>query len=140
MKLVINKCYGGYGLSIKAVKELLKRKKQKAWFYEMDTSSPASKRIWNRVSEKTSIFIRCVAKDLGPQATDSEINKAPHLHYFSFPGRADPDLIAVVEKLGKEANGTCADLKIVEIPDGVDYEIEEYDGMESVHEKHRSWR
>lgn len=139
MKLVINTCYGGYSLSFKAVKELLKRKKQKAWFYEMDTSSPMSKRRWNMVSKKTSIFTVCVAEDLGPQATDAQINKADHLNYFSFPDRTDPDLIAVVEKLGDEANGDCAKLKIVEIPDGVDYEIQEYYGNESVHEKHRSW-
>jgi len=30
-------------------------------------------------------------------------------------------------------------LKIVDIPDGVEWEIEEYDGMEWVAEKHRTW-
>ena len=30
-------------------------------------------------------------------------------------------------------------LKVVEIPDGVDWEIEEYDGEEWVSEKHRVW-
>lgn len=53
--------------------------------------------------------------------------------------RADPILIQVVEELGDEANGKCAKLRIVEIPDGVDYEISEYDGNEHVSEKHRTW-
>ena len=54
--------------------------------------------------------------------------------------RADPFLVQAVYELGKAANGTHACLKIVEIPDGVDFYIDEYDGVESVHEKHRSWR
>jgi hypothetical protein len=57
--------------------------------------------------------------------------------------RSDPKLIQVVEELGGEhrkgASGKCAELKIIEIPDGVDYEIDEYDGVETVHEVHQSW-
>ena len=53
--------------------------------------------------------------------------------------RHDPGLVEVVELLGKKADGDCAKLKIVEIPDDVDYEIQEYDGNEWVAEKHRTW-
>jgi hypothetical protein len=53
--------------------------------------------------------------------------------------RTDPDLVAVVQELGKEAEGSCAELKIVEIPDDVEWQIEEYDGSEWVAEKHRTW-
>lgn len=53
--------------------------------------------------------------------------------------RDDPRLVAVVEKLGEEADGLCADLEVVEIPDDVDWEIERYDGRERVREKSRSW-
>jgi hypothetical protein len=52
--------------------------------------------------------------------------------------RANPKLVAVVEKLGDRA-GNMADLKVVEIPDGVEWEIESYDGKEWVSEKHRTW-
>jgi len=41
--------------------------------------------------------------------------------------------------LGKLANGPYADLEIVEIPDEVDYEIAEYDGLEYIAESHRKW-
>lgn len=53
--------------------------------------------------------------------------------------RTSPFLISAVEQLGDKANGSCARLKIIEIPDGIDYCIEDYDGYESVHENHRSW-
>jgi hypothetical protein len=61
--------------------------------------------------------------------------------YFSVDDipRDDPTLIHVIEELGKAANGPFAELKIVEIPENVEWEIDDYDGMESIHECHRSW-
>jgi hypothetical protein len=53
--------------------------------------------------------------------------------------RDDPILVQIVKEMGEESFGMHADLVIVEIPDGVDWEIDEYDGNESIHEKHRSW-
>lgn len=53
--------------------------------------------------------------------------------------RDDPVLIKIVEDLGAEANGSYAKLKVVEIPDDVDWAIDEYDGKERVAEKHRTW-
>jgi hypothetical protein len=53
--------------------------------------------------------------------------------------RDDPILVGVVEKLGTKANDSYAKLKVVEIPDGVEWEIEEYDGIEWISEKHRRW-
>ena len=54
--------------------------------------------------------------------------------------RDDPGLVKVVETLGGAANGMCAELRIVEIPTDVDWQIEEYDGMEHIAEKHRTWQ
>ena len=53
--------------------------------------------------------------------------------------RADSALIRTVEELGEESWGRNSQLKIVEVPDGVDWEIEEYDGIERVVEAHRIW-
>jgi len=54
--------------------------------------------------------------------------------------RDDEDLVNVVKVLGEEANGNSCHLKIVTIPDDVDWDIESYDGIEWVAEVHRTWR
>lgn len=53
--------------------------------------------------------------------------------------RTDPRLVAAVEKLGPAASGMCADLAVVEIPESVGWEIDEYDGLEHIAERHRTW-
>lgn len=48
--------------------------------------------------------------------------------------RSHPDLIAAIERDGSAAvSGKFAKLIIVEIPAGLDYQIDEYDGFESLH-------
>jgi hypothetical protein len=54
--------------------------------------------------------------------------------------RSDPRLVAAVEILGDRANGDCADLEVVEVPDDVWWIIQEYDGCEHIAEIHRIWR
>jgi hypothetical protein len=54
--------------------------------------------------------------------------------------RDSPILLQVIEQLGiDECHGKYASLKIVEIPDDVEWGIEEYDGKEHVAEAHRTW-
>lgn len=54
--------------------------------------------------------------------------------------RTEPRLIEAIEKVGiEEAGGNFASLKIVEIPDDIEYYIDDYDGYETIHEAHRSW-
>lgn len=49
--------------------------------------------------------------------------------------RNDPALIQVIEEMGSAANGSCANLRIADIPAGTLYRIDEYDGSESVETK-----
>jgi hypothetical protein len=54
--------------------------------------------------------------------------------------RDDAYLVQVVEELGEAAHGQHASLKIVDIPDDVEWHVEEYDGSEWVAEDHQTWR
>lgn len=55
--------------------------------------------------------------------------------------RDDRDLVTVVEEMQKKAcsNWPRSELKVVEVPDDVEWVIQEYDGWEWVAEKHRTW-
>jgi hypothetical protein len=62
----------------------------------------------------------------------------PDFYNHNIP-RDDEHLIAVVELMGSAAAGGCSELKIVDVPDDVNWCIEEYDGKEWVAERHRTW-
>jgi len=54
--------------------------------------------------------------------------------------RNDPALIQVVEQMGEASWSMYSELKVIEIPNDVNWYIEEYDGQEWVAERHRTWR
>jgi len=116
-QVVINTCYGGFGLSNKAMEMYLTRV-GKVPFYRYDrygTSTYASK----------------------PFVNDKSIGEYYHTGDI---GRDDPDLVFVVQSLGAaSASGYLSKLKIVEVPDDVEWKIHNHDGMESVSEKSNSW-
>jgi hypothetical protein len=119
MKVVINQDFGGFGLSREAFEMLLQRKNIE---YEV-------------VESNTFSFIRGSFYHKGHAGDD----KFYLSDYDFYDNRADEDLIAVVETLGTAANGHAANLKVVEIPDGIEWYIEEYDGREHIAERHRTW-
>jgi len=53
--------------------------------------------------------------------------------------RDNPHLVQVVEQLGTAASTRYSKLKVVEIPDGVEWTLEGYGGSEWIAEKHRTW-
>ena len=53
--------------------------------------------------------------------------------------RDDAKLVQVVEELLADANGHCAELKVVSIADEVQWEILKTNGIEHVSEVHRTW-
>jgi len=118
MKIVVNRCFGGFGLSAAAFEALIARGWTVATYDERGQYKDGSARI---VEDPKSQWHRY------------------YLIHEMNDVRTDPDLIAVVEELGKAANGDCAKLEVVEIPDGVEWEISDYDGIETIHEVHRSW-
>ncbi len=91
MKIVLNKCYGGFSLSEEAYK-----------FLGLE---------WDGYG----------------------------YDYNSQEKRSDEKLVECVEALGNKAGGRFSRLVVVEIPDDIEFEIDSYDGVETLHEKHRSW-
>lgn len=139
MKVVVNRCYGGFGLSDKAVEMVMERKGLNCFRYRQ-----TKYRYRDGVKEYTrceafsgsDILIHYLTVDLGEKT-----NKLPNEIYWYYGNleRDDIDLVAVVEELGGEANGKFSELEVVEIPDSVKWEIDNYDGIETIHEVHRSW-
>jgi len=91
-KVVINTCYGGFGLSEESLEDYKKRK----------------------------------------NITDE------NFYHWDIP-RDCPDLVAMVEEGGTDVDGIYSELKVVNVPDDVNWFIHEYDGMEHVAERHRTW-
>lgn len=131
-KVVINRCYGGFGLSEKAVRRYFEIV-GKPIFVETKNSFGTNYYYFCEPSEFHKLHLE--AKKTGDYSKTNDL-------YFSDYSieRDDPVLIQVVEELCEEANGNHAELRIVEIPDDINYIIEEYDGFESIHEEHRVWR
>jgi hypothetical protein len=93
-KIVINRCYGGFGLSNQAAQ----RYRELAWI-------PEEELFWT----------------------------------YDIP-RDSKILLQVIAELGVvKASGPHAELKVIEIPEGVKWHIGEYDGMEWIAENHRQW-
>jgi hypothetical protein len=91
-KIVINTCYGGFGLSEDSLEDYRKRK---------------------NITDK-------------------------NFYHWDIP-RDCPDLVAMVEEGGTDVDGIYSELKVVDVPDDANWYIEEYDGMEHVAERHRTW-
>lgn len=137
MKIVVNKCWGGFGLSPVAINEYLKLKGKECFFYKKDYDT----KMLNRVPiEEASNYDTSLTKDYGKSIKEDWKSFEADYFYYNDIERDDPDLIKVVEMLGcDKASGELSRLDIVEIPDDVKWEIDNYDGMESVHEVHRVW-
>lgn len=127
MEVVINKCFGGFSLSHAGV---LAYGERRGLSLEWEVSDTSRKIQGEDVSPEDALMVHYWT---GPEHDDD--------HYFSIRefDRDDRDLVAVDRELGEKANGGHAELKIVEIPDDVEWEIDEYDGLETVAETHRTW-
>jgi len=140
-KIVINTVHGGFGLSPKAQRRYLELMGKKCYFYQHIAQDGKYIRIDDDNEAKKSMFTLTVTKDFGDEVFGKKLDNLADNAYWSDwnIGRDDPFLIQVINELGEEANDKYSELKIVEIPDGIEWEIDEYDGMETIHEKHRSW-
>jgi hypothetical protein len=170
MKVVINKCYGGFGVSAECLWELIKSGSESvdahdlpgyfgannpkfASSWETQWSEAKARAIkWDDAEMKKirALVPETIIVDLfGNIFYDTEKMKV-----YTYPrgggSKGDPetmksrcseDLIRLIETKGSEwASGSHAKLNIVEVPDDANWEISEYDGIEHLAEVHRTWR
>ena len=113
--IVVNACHGGFALSYEAQIEYLER-------------SGTPYELQDRESrDSTTRYGRQILVNGYPW---NELSIS----------RDDPALVAVVKEFGEDVNTRFSNLKVVRIPAGVEWIIEEYDGYEWVAEKHRTWK
>jgi hypothetical protein len=127
-KVVLNGCYGGYGLSTLAMVEVLKRKGKTPYVFkkEFGTEEKVLCETENYEERENGKHYFFYVYD------NKEMNYDGYYSDYDFE-RNDPDVIAVVEELGDKANGYCASLFIDEYDDeNFTYWIDEYDGIESL--------
>lgn len=153
-KVVINRCYGGFGLSTEALLYLVKKKSpliKKMSLYEYCGGGRKYEELHGKNAVKETIenekkrLVRLNSKYYTDTFGTRLIDNSYNVYLMNSESsrcedlRDHPDLIDTVETLGEKANGFCAKLEIITIPYGVEFEIEEYDGLEHVAEKHRTW-
>jgi len=136
-KIVVNRCYGGFSLSHEGMLAYARHKgltlypRQgkfslvKYWTYWLVPEPIETPDNWATLPLEERQRIN--AEVSAARISDSDLD------------RDDPALVAAVEELGAAAAGKFAKLEIVEIPDDVEWQIDEYDGHEWVAEKHRTW-
>lgn len=140
MKIAINIKHGGFGLSPKALATYMKAKGKSCFFFQGELID--SEYVYTPIDierDEVSYFYTPFTVSNPNDYIKTKNNENIYINEWEIP-RNDPDLISVIEQMGSNANGRCAELKIVEIPDDVDWIIQEYDGLEWVAEKHRTWQ
>jgi hypothetical protein len=143
MKIVVNRCYGGFGLSPLATKRYLELSGFQCYFYTQtkykhDGGKDEYVQVDVDQAEKEIGVVHVYKKDLGKRFSKWPEKMPDYFGHYNLE-RNDPMLVKAVEELGEKANGQFAKLEVVEIPDGIEWHLDEYDGIESIHENHRSW-
>ncbi len=147
MKLVINRCYGGFGLSDAAYEKLAEWGIPVRKYHEQERDPETKLYKEQPLNAGEVIFDR----ELTPVG-ENEFNDIYHKYKgtgasskqrywdtWTRGSRTHPLIIRLVEEMGDEASGFAAQLEVVEIPDGISWEIDEYGGIEHIAEKHRRW-
>lgn len=133
MKVVVNKGFHQFGLSLEALKKIF----GDVYVYQPDMllglyfrqDSLADRR------SRSNNFIYST-HDYGKETLKID---EQHRIYFDTMDRSLNKLVSVVEEMGQKAGAYGTSLKVIEIPDDVNWEIEEFDGQERIREVGRIW-
>jgi hypothetical protein len=137
-KIVVNACYGGFGISAAGMLRYAEIKgitlyPEPSEFSMMTYYTvPAEQRTEPLSSEQWQ------AATTEQRMAHNDVYSSQTLHCADI-ARDDPALVQMVEELGAAAADHFAELRIADVPDDVKWTIEEYDGQEWVAEVHRTW-
>ncbi len=106
-KVILNKCYGGFDVSEEGYRLYCQKKGLPCRFYRGSCYTDGLKDGVRPKSDRDCLLL-----------------------YEEY--REDPTLIEVVEELGEKANTNFSELEVVEIPGGMDYYVDDYDGIETL--------
>lgn len=135
MKVVINTCFGGFGLSPEALLEL--------WDAGVTDIGTLATEWFKNGGMKVELnrWRKYKTAKKKPNVWNITVFSPDEKYVLYYGGilRDNEELVRVVEKLGDKANGDAAELSVVDIPDDVKWEISNYDGKEHIAERHRAW-
>lgn len=115
-KVVYNACYGGWGVHEDAVK----------WMREQGDEE----------AKEATISGELYSDGSGPKES---FFKTVHLHELSRTNELLVELVEGTADYDGRVSGDNADLRVAEVPDGVEWEVDEYDGIETVREVTRTF-
>ena len=132
MKVVINGDYGGFGLSEEAILRYIELS-DLTLYRHFDTE-------WKTISFYTVPYDEFEKVNAADREKGNYKDSNALCWSYHDIARNDPILVQVVQEMGEKVNSTYSSLKMVDIPLDVQWFIEDYDGLEHVSEKHRTWR
>jgi len=139
-EIVINVCYGGFGLSAAGMQRYAEIKGL-TLYLELNVVFPTMGPTYWLVPEPERV------QPLPGAWSDNSLEDRrayndkyeSQVIYDRNIDRDDPALVQVVNELGEAAGDKYAKLKVVEVPSDIHWTIEEYDGWERVEEVHHCW-
>ena len=136
MKVVINCSYGGFGLSHKAIMEYSRIKNIKLYPYVYARNGKGFLDLdsYLREASKNYYDYDVTVIHYSKRPVEDGIPDEGDQFYFSEHDiiRDDPVLVEVVERLGKDATKDFSELKIINVPDDVKWEIHSNQGREYI--------
>jgi len=143
MKIVLNRSYGAFSLSPAAICRYFELLQIPVYFYlQVKYKNRDRYDEWRLVStDELSAEQSYLKTNTNYGISFREIpDNFQHINVAAIDRTSDA-LVQTVEELGSKSYGKYSYLEIFDIPDipREDYYIDDYDGMETVHEKHRTW-
>lgn len=144
-KVVINDEFGGFDISPRVLKELVLRNAKciesftPKQYYGGDNINNPRTSEWEQEWNKDFKEYFNIGRGFKTDRWGFAVYKKGLIYVLknrdSIEVRTDPDLVEIIERIGeKKASTRLSSLKIIEVPDNVEFEIDNYDGYETIKE------